>query len=114
MPLPGLTAEASVHPALITQGSDGNLYSCDPLYREGEGTYWDCRMLAVDSAPPTTPPPGGSCVHYTTDTKCVLVSLWCNDRCRYPDGREGSSGWYPCGTCTPTLPLPLSRRVSRP
>jgi hypothetical protein len=99
-----------VQPALITQGSDGELYACDPLYSEGGGTYWDCRQLTGELAPPGSHSP--RCVHYTTDTKCLLVSLWCNDRCRYPDGTEGSSGWYPCGACTPSLPFAQPRRLS--
>jgi hypothetical protein len=44
------------------------------------------------------------CVFVKTDTKCVAVSLWCNEQyiCRNPStgvSYSQSGGWYLCGAC---------------
>ena len=47
--------------------------------------------------------PGGA----WTDTKCILFTMWCQNKCRYyePNPKTGelykveSGYWYPCGIC---------------
>ena len=98
MKMPGFTAEASLYERntpyymIHSVGTDFGEQSVIAA-----GLFdWFCKQFPWICG--ETPPPN-QCIHYKTDTACVGISMWCNDRCRYPDGREGSSGWYPCGLC---------------
>jgi hypothetical protein len=89
--------QRQVEAAAIIQGSDGNFYSCRPLYSEGPITYYDCRKLGDDVVAPPDRPPG----YCWTETSCRLITLWCQDRC-IQDGREEVvRDWYYCGVCSP-------------
>jgi hypothetical protein len=82
--------------ASIVQDTDGNLYSCRPLYSEGTITYLDCRRLGGDGvfAPPDAPPG-----HCWTETSCVLTVQFCQDRCISAGEEKVVRDWYPCGVC---------------
>ena len=82
---------------------DGTWYYCEPRFSDG---FYDCR--SITSGIGQFPLPPSPCVHDRTETKCVLTTMWCNDICRYPDGREKGGGWYFCGICTPKFPLSSS------
>ena len=84
-----------VQSAEILQDTDGNWLSCNPLYSEGPITYYDCRKLGIGGGISEPPPPG----YCWTETKCVLFSLWCQEHCIPPGGREVTGDWYPCGVC---------------
>jgi hypothetical protein len=97
------SARTSIHGQMIAgyvqaqaifTDSEGNFYSCTPLYSEGPITYLDCRKLTGDIG--VFEPPG----YCWTETKCVLkVFLLCRDHCIPPGGREVKGNWYPCGAC---------------
>jgi hypothetical protein len=92
---PSAPSRHEVEAAEIIQDADGNLYSCQPKYHEGTVTYLDCRRLGGDFTAPPREPPG----YCWTESKCALVTLFCQDRCIRGGREEVVRDWYPCGSC---------------
>jgi len=117
MNMPAFTADAS----LVNRGHDFRFHENDlnqnrsrvlPQRIKVPGRIdddWAQYTQCLLSGNPHCPVPGGGgteppglppgCVYYKTDTACTAVVQWCNNLCQFPDGRDGSSGWYVCGAC---------------